>query len=113
MGIQLRSSKQPPQPHHEDLYQPDLPEPCGLLSRRWLPQQKSSCPTSPDQEHCRARHRHPPAPLCWPPSKLPASLTLSLARVPLLSSPPPTMPLPRSQRRPSTAFWLTRTPSPL
>merc|ERR1712086_852915 len=55
----------------------------------------------------------PSSPLCWPLSKLPASLKLSLAMVPSLSSPPPMMPLPRSQRRLSTAFWLTRTPSQL
>merc|ERR1712212_747561 len=44
MGIQLRSSKQPPQPQHEDLHQPDLPEPGGLLSRRWLPQPNEDGP---------------------------------------------------------------------
>ena len=40
--IQFCCSKQPAHPHHEDLDQPDLPEPGGLLSRWWLPQHKGT-----------------------------------------------------------------------
>merc|ERR1719201_367024 len=49
----------------------------------------------------------------YPDGLVPPLLTLSLATVHSPSLPRPTMPLPRSPRRLSTAFWLTRTPSQL
>merc|ERR1711963_1333716 len=90
MGIQLCSSRQPPQPNHEELLQPPLPR-------------TSQSSPSP----------HLSSPPFWLPSKQLVSLTRSLARVPSPSLLPPTMLLPRSQRRLSTAFLLTRTPSQL
>merc|ERR1712156_1136046 len=49
----------------------------------------------------------------WLLSRLPVLWTPSPGRDPSQCSPPPMTPLPRSQRRPSTACWLTRMPSQL